>query len=177
MERRVSGGVRCCLLLALGALAASCSRETPTPAVTSSVSTARPATSTSQPEFVAAVAVGATALPLTIAFNLPAAPVVGQSASVALTITVSEPMSRIQIEASGLKLLLDEASAKQVLDDVRPGEPRQLQFSVTPQAAGLIDVELSVQAPVDGATRTSRYAIPVLVEAAPPGEGTVAADS
>jgi hypothetical protein len=171
----MSGSPRLIPWLALAVFLASCSREPEAPAVPATGAPQAQAASRAVQDpaatSVAAVAVGTTALPLTIRFDIPAAPLVGQPAKVTLTIATAQPLEHVEIDSSSAALQIDEATAKLALDGLEPGKPRQVDLAFTPQSAGLADVELDVRVQTESGPLQSRYAIPVLSTTAAPAPG------
>lgn len=170
----MSGSTRLVPWLVLTVLFVSCSRESEGPAEAATAPVA-PAASAATPDpaaaSVAAVAVGSTALPLTIRFEVPAAPVVGQPSRVTLTVAADQPVERVEINGRSASLLIDEASARRVLEGLEPGKVRQVDVGFTSQAEGLADVELDVSVQTGTGPLQSTFAIPVLTIAAAPAGG------
>jgi hypothetical protein len=157
--------------LALGVLVASCGGDAKAPVAPDrpAVPANNVAASTDPRVTLVAAVPDGVALPLlNIRFDLSAAPVVGQATEVAVTFLVSEPVRRLEIEASSAMLQVEMSTAKQVLEDLLPNSPGQLQWRVTPKVAGLADMELDVRLPDEATVRRARYALPVLNGAAAP---------
>ncbi|MEY2855069.1 MAG: hypothetical protein RL030_2201 [Pseudomonadota bacterium] len=164
----MSGRTRLVPWLVLATLVASCHRK---PEATVATAEAPPAQAASKaaPDSlaasVAAVAVGTTALPLTIRFEVPVAPHVDQPAKLTLTLTADQPLERVEIDGSSAALLIDAATQKQFLDALEPGKPRQIDLGFTSRSLGLSDVELEVRVITGKESLQSSFAIPVLTVA------------
>jgi hypothetical protein len=170
----MSGSTRLVPWLVLAVLFASCSRESEPPAEAATAPEV-PATTAVTPDpaaaSVAAVAVGATVLPVTIRFEIPTPPRVGQPSRVTLTVAADQPVERVEINGRSASLLIEEAGAKRVLEGLEPGKARQVDVGFTSQAEGLADLELDVSVQTGTAPMQSTFAIPVLTIAAAPAGG------
>jgi hypothetical protein len=170
----MSGSTRLVPWLVLAMLFASCSRESGPPAE-AATAPAVPAATAATPDpaaaSVAAVAVGSTVLPVTIRFEIPAAPLVGQPSRVTLTVAADQGVERVEISGRSASLLIDEATAKRVLEGLEAGKARQIDVGFTSQAEGLADLELDVSVQTGTGPLQSTFAIPVLTIAAAPAGG------
>jgi hypothetical protein len=170
----MSGSTRLVPWVVLAVLFASCSRESKAPAEVATAPVA-PATTAVAPDpaaaSVAAVAVGSTVLPVTIRFEIPAPPLAGQPSRVTLTVAADQPVERLEITSRSASLLIEEATAKRVLEGLEPGKAMQIDVGFTSQAEGLADVELDVSVQTGAGPLQSTFAIPVLTIAAAPAGG------
>ena len=171
----MSGSTRLLSCLLLAALLSSCSRESDSPPKPEAAPAGQAAVAAAPDPvagYVAAVAVGTTGLPLSLRFEVPAPPLVGQPAKVTFGIAVEQAVDRIEIQGRSAALMLDEATAKLVFEGMEPGKVRQFDLGFTSQAEGLSDIELDIRLHTGADILQSSYAIPVLtIAAAAPADG------
>jgi hypothetical protein len=114
---------------------------------------------------VAAVRSGSATLPLELRFVLSGKPVVGQQVQVNLQLAAKQPMSIVRVLVSSESLTLDEASSHASLSLAEAGASASHTIVVTPTAAGLAELKVTLDA---GESGSVDYALPLLAVAAAP---------
>jgi hypothetical protein len=115
---------------------------------------------------VAAVALGALKVPVEMRFMIAERPVVGQKLTVTLTLKSTEPNADLQLSAQGKDLTVEPGSASTLLAFKQAGEEITHVVELTPQVAGLTELEVHIK-PADAELRVeSVFAIPLLAQKA-----------
>ena len=159
--------VHCAWALAVASLLGACSGES---------APVDPANSTRQVESavdetglgadaVLAVALGTAAVPVRVGFTLSDKPQPGRPTKVTIALASSEDLDQLQLTANSRSLTIDAASASFQATAVRTGAVARHVVQVTPQQAGLADIELTLSAKRGEAVREAVFSVPVLVEA------------
>jgi hypothetical protein len=151
-------------VVAIAALLAACGD--PQPAEESTVSTAARPTS----EFTAAVPLGEAAAAARLQFQLVDRPMVGKASTVRFKAIPSGPVQKIQIvfEPDPALRIVDELRATAVIDGPATARAEPLDLQVMPTAEGVLLLKATVvtEAAI-GASKSTEFAIPVLVPPSP----------
>jgi hypothetical protein len=156
------------VLLLVVTIVSACSRDPKVDAVKAQAAAATAArASSAADESVAAVAQGASALPLQMRFVLEAKPVAGMPAKLRLQIVPTGALPNVHMTVTAEHLTLDPASAQADLDLSEVGKAVDHAVEFTPQIAGLQELIVSLK-PSSGESQITNYAIPMLVDAEGP---------
>jgi hypothetical protein len=119
-------------------------------------------------EFTSGVTVGANAAPAKLQFRIGATPVVGRNVAVAVRVTPTVEVEKLQasFEVEPGLAFPDDAQTSFVTDRLAAGATHPYELQVRPEQAGVHVLKVTVMTDVDGASRTSTFAIPLIVAAA-----------
>ena len=133
------------------------------------VQDATPTTTQAGPgaEFTTGVPVGTNAAPAKLQFRLGAAPVVGHSVAVSVRVTPTAEVEKLQasFEVEPGLAFPDDAQTSFVTDRLAPGVAHPHELQVLPEQAGIHVLKVTVMTDIDGASKTSTFAIPLIVAA------------
>ncbi len=117
---------------------------------------------------VEAVGVGKSSVPVTLKFDLPTRPEIGQPLEIVLGVLPQEPASAASLKVSGSEGL-QPAPGNAVVDvgAVDPAEAYRVTVTVTPTAEGVQFLAVEVDLKHDDVTDTRSFSIPVIVQGAP----------
>ena len=130
---------------------------------------------------VEAVGVGKSSVPVTLKFDLPSRPEIGQPLEIVLGVLPQEPAAAASLTVSGSEGLRP-APGNGVVDvgAVDPAEAYRVTVTVTPTAEGVQFLAVDVALKHDDVTDTRSFSIPIIVQGAaeagatPPAAATTA---
>jgi len=117
---------------------------------------------------VEAVGVGKSSVPVTLKFDLPTRPEIGQPLEIVLGVLPQEPASAVSVKVSGSEAL-QPAPGNAVIEvgAVDPAEAYRVTVTVTPTAEGVQFLAVDVVLRHDDVTDTRSFTIPLIVQGAP----------
>ena len=116
---------------------------------------------------VEAVGVGKSSVPVTLKFDLPTRPEVGQPLEIVLGVLPQEPAAAASLKVSGSEGL-QPAPGNAVVEvgAVDPAEAYRVTVTVTPSAEGVQFLAVDVALRHDDVTDTRSFSIPIIVQSA-----------
>jgi hypothetical protein len=116
---------------------------------------------------VEAVTVGKSTVPVTVKFELPARPQVGQPLDIVLAVLPGEAADGATVKVTGSTGLEVAREASAIgMGPVDPTQAYKISVSVTPTAEGVLLLALDVALKHDDVTDTRSFTVPVLVGSA-----------
>lgn len=152
------------VMLALaGLLLGACSRNdapvenAPTPAAAAGSGIAG--------EFTAGVPVGANVAPAKLQFRIGAMPVVGKTVAVSIRVTPTSEVEKVQafFEVEPGLAFPDETQTSFVTDRMAAGATHPHELQIRPEQSGVHLLKVTVMTDIDGASKASSFAIPLIV--------------